>query len=76
MTGTRNSEQGGDRSSERNDENRRLSAKDLKTRNTGKVRDASYGHGGRDTDGAGTSGNVEGYNAGGEPEGRDGPRGD
>lgn len=76
MTGSRNSNQGGDRGRERSDEQRRLGAKDAKVRNTGKVRPASYGHGGHDTDGAGTSGNIEGINAGGEPEGRDGTRAD
>lgn len=72
MTGTRDSKQGGERS----DEQRRMSARNPKTRDTGKVRDASYGHGGYDTDGAGTSGNVEGFNAGGEPERRGGTRDD
>ena len=80
MTGNRNGpgKQGESRGTGRDDIDRRMSAKDdvarpAKNRNFNKVRDASYGHGGHDTDGAGTSGNIEGFNAGGEPEERGGP---
>ena len=71
---------GGNHGNDRNDQPSRLSANDdvnsqAGNRNANKARRITDEHGGRDTDGAGTGGNLTGHNAGGGPAGRGGGSG-
>lgn len=72
---------GGNHGNDRNDQpSRRFGAdtdveSQARNRNANKARGTTDEHGGRDTDGAGTGGNLTGHNAGGGAAGRGGSSG-
>lgn len=82
MTGDRSNmgHRGGNHGNDRNDQPNRFGANPVVdsqagNRDVNKAHGTTDEHGGRDTDGAGTGGNLTGHNSGGGPAGRGGASG-